>query len=73
MSAPYGSSQLPANRPTVAVLSGDTSSMSSDQAAQASPISPGPSSDYVNTHAGEGNANPYDHPAGADAGRWRTV
>src|SRR2546429_664718 len=52
VSAPYGSSQLPANRPALAVKSGDTSSMSSDQAAQSSPISPGPSSAYTDTGAG---------------------
>lgn len=68
ISAPYGSSQLPANRPTLAVTSGDTSGMSSDQAAQASPITPGPASAFTDTGAGAGNPEPYDHPSGY--GRW---
>lgn len=51
----YGSSQLPQNRPTLPVTAGDSSSMSSDECAQESPISPGPAGRYTSTGAGEGS------------------
>jgi hypothetical protein len=69
ISAPYGSSQLPVNKPTLTVTAGATAGMSSDQAVQASPISPGPVSGYLNTGAGQGSVDhwsrkPGQQPAG---------
>lgn len=71
VTAQYGSSQVPANLPRVPVTVGDTSSMSDDMPVHASPIEPGPAAGYLDTGAGRGDANPYDHPSGD--GRWRTV
>ena len=55
VSAPFGSSQLEVNRPTVAVLAGDTSGMSDDLAAHVSAIEPGPQSGYLDTGSGSGH------------------
>lgn len=65
VSNPQASSQVPENMPRVSVTAGDTSGMSSDQAVQASPITPGPVAGYLSTGAGQGNPNPYRHPNGA--------
>ena len=54
VSNPYGSSQLPGNRPTLAVDSGDTSGMSDDVPAHSSVIAPGPQDQYMSTSAGTG-------------------
>jgi len=58
VSAPYGSSQLPANRPEVPVRSGGTSGMSSDQSVQQSIFLPGGEhgSSPSETGAGRGRA-----------------
>lgn len=64
VSNPYGSSQVPENMPRVSVLSGDTSGMSSDQAVQASPITPGPASQYLSTGAGSGSGAHYPRRPG---------
>jgi len=64
VSAPYGSSQLPANRPEVPVRSGDTSGMSSDQSVQPSIFLAGGEhgSSPSETGAGRGMAGHVHHP-----------
>jgi len=64
ISAPYGSSQLPANRPRVDVLAGDTSGMSSDQSVQSSVFLPGgeTGNSPAETGAGRGSAGAHSHP-----------
>lgn len=72
VSAPYGSSQLPANRPTVDVRSGDTSGFSDDTPVHTSPLLPGPLDDYLGAAAGaqtshvtHGQRYPWQSPDGA--------
>lgn len=64
VSTPYASSQIPGNMPHVDVTSGDTSGMSSDSPVgdHFSTLSGRPAADYLNTGAGQGNPNPYNHP-----------
>lgn len=57
VSAPYGSSQLPENRPRLDVTAGDTSSMSDDMPAHEDAIMAGPVADYLSTGAGDGSAD----------------
>lgn len=54
VSAPYGTSQLPANRPTVDVTAGDTAGSSDDTPVHTSPLLPGPVADYLTSGAGDG-------------------
>jgi hypothetical protein len=65
VSNPYGSSQVPANMPRVAVHSGDTSGMADDSAAGVSAIAPGPQDGYLATGAGQGGS----HDVHPNAGR----
>ena len=67
VSVPGASSQVPASMPRVSVTSGDTSGMSSDQAVQASPITPGPVDAYLTTGAGKGSGSHYPRRPGQQA------
>jgi hypothetical protein len=62
VSVPGASSQVPASMPVVTVTAGDTSGMSTDR-----PVNPsafqGDAGPQMDTGAGQGNANPYRHPA----------
>lgn len=72
VSAPYGSSQLPGNRPTVDVTAGDTAGSSDDTPVHTSPLLPGPLDDYLGAAAGaqtshvvHGQRYPWQSPDGA--------
>jgi hypothetical protein len=70
VSAPYGTSQLPANMPSVDVYQGDTSGFSDDNPVHESPTMPGPASAYLSTGAGQGHADAWPrHPWQSQAGR----
>jgi hypothetical protein len=60
VSVPFATSQLPAMRPTIEVLSGDTSAFSSDNPINGGPLQPGPLSgpgSYIDTGAGSGSGH----------------
>jgi hypothetical protein len=61
----YGSSQVPSFRPTLAVLDGDTSAMSSDQSVPANlpgVTPPSEGNEMATTGAGAGSAGAHKHP-----------
>jgi hypothetical protein len=64
VSAPYGSSQLPENKPTLPVTQGDTSGFSDDSPVHESAIVPGPVADYLSTGAGQGSGAHYPRRPG---------
>jgi hypothetical protein len=63
VSNPYGSSQLPENKPTLPVTQGDTSGFSDDTPVHASPIMPADAS-YLSTGAGQGSGAHYPRRPG---------
>ena len=68
VSVPFASSQVPASMPTVAVLDGDTSGMTSDQAVgdNFKVLSGADAAPMASTGAGQGSAGHIPHP---NAGR----